>query len=203
VYSKSVPPLPSCPVFWSAVGGLDVSLQTMKRIILICIALLSQTSFGGEFDNWYFKFHSQSVKISGTRSSPNDEILGRFSGTSSGEVSEDGAKFTESFRYKYMPEDKESKFEVVWTEAEDGVYCGTCKMSKEVVFFHELVVKDDLTYRLKSTLPDGTIIESEGRLGEDMILTAQDVAKNKEGSVVGKMHYRRSKVAPADKAPKG
>ena len=30
MYSKSVPPLPSCPVFWSAVGGLDVG-RTRKE----------------------------------------------------------------------------------------------------------------------------------------------------------------------------
>ncbi len=166
----------------------------MKLLLIIAVFSLPLSVFGGDFDNWYFKFLSERCDITGKTFSPDGKKTGTFTGTSTGKVSPTEATFTESFEYVYMPGDHKAKDSLVWTKVKDGVFRSASEDPAGNRFSIELTVEADNKYRLKSTFADGRTIETEASLREDNVIHAVDTARTKAGEVVFVLKYTRSKA---------
>lgn len=177
------------------VGLAPITPRKMKFLFLFAFAFVACSCFGGDFDNWYFEFHSRKVEIEGTTFSPKREKVGKFSGSSTGEISKDGTHFTEKFDYTYLPENRKISFEVVWTKKRSGVYRAKSVIGDEPEVLCELVVEAENSYQMKITFSNGAFVESKGKLGKNGILSATEVLKTKDGTVLGIMEFQRGPAA--------
>lgn len=164
----------------------------MKVLLMISLMCLPLSVLADDLDNWYFKFLSVERKVTGETFSAEGENVGTFTGTTSGEVSEDGKTFTERFEYLYMPEEHHVKDTLVWTKDEKGIFRSSSEDSLGNKFFCELSIKADDQYHLKTIFEDGRTCETTAELKEDGVLHAIDTAKDKEGNVVFMLKYKRS-----------
>ncbi|MGJ8726421.1 MAG: hypothetical protein ACSHYB_17875 [Roseibacillus sp.] len=163
----------------------------MKAAIILLL-FISPVLLGDNFTNWFFAYHSEPRVISGKMYSADNKEFGKFTGTSSGQLDSKTQKFTEEFEYQYAPMNHTTEYVMVWTKGKDGVYRGKGEDSKGNKSSSVLTVESETVYKLKSTLPDGSIVETEGRLADGMVVHSVDTARNSKGELIGVMKYTQS-----------
>ncbi len=148
-----------------------------------------------DFSNWYFKAHSKALEVTGKTKSPEGELLGTFTGSSTGTLDADASTFIEKFEYTYFPGGQTFKFKIVWTKGEDGIYKAAAEGSDGSKSNAVLTIVSETVYRVKFVRDDGLIIKTEGKLDKENSIHTTDTGINTDGKTVLLMTYTQSRPA--------
>lgn len=165
----------------------------MRAFSVFVFMALSVSVFSENFSNWYFSSHSKAFEVAGKTMSPEGDVIGSFTGSSTGELDSNAGTFTEKFSYTFFPSGKKSDSKIVWSKSKEGVYTGVGSSSTGAKWTLSLTMVSGTVYRIVSVFPDGFTVSTEGQLQKDGSIRTTDKGTSQDGQKAAVMTYVQSR----------